>query len=261
MPPTKPLKVFTILALCSILTAFFLSPTSPVEEPKPLPAPVEEEVIIESPDITATTGPVKEDPPPALDMLPHHIDTIAVEYDANLSLEEYTWVLMQEYSWGSGDTVSALQALLGVTIDGQYGTQTRRAHLDVLRQSGWSIDNVPDVPDVPDVPAVTDPNPECAQWWDTARAAGWAEDRLPKLGRIMFSESRCTHDVISRTNDFGLTQINWAAHGDRLSAAGITKDMLLDPYVNLVQAKLLADYAENHYGCWSQPWYMSGSWC
>ncbi|NKB46858.1 MAG: SDR family NAD(P)-dependent oxidoreductase [Legionellales bacterium] len=43
--------------------------------------------------------------------------------------------------------------------------------------------------------------------------------------------------------------------------AGITRDMLLDAYTNLVQAKWIADYAEKHYGCWSQPWYMSGDWC
>jgi hypothetical protein len=141
-----------------------------------------------------------------------------------------------EYMWGNGGNVEELQEFLGVTVDGDYGSQTRTAHVKLLEGMGWGTDNVPDTPSTGSS-TVYNPNatPQCTEWWDTARAAGWAEDRLPRLGRIMFAESRCTHDVVSPTKDYGLTQINWAAHGSRLTDADITRDMLLDPYINLVQ--------------------------
>ena len=255
MSPNKPVRVLTILVIFAVFTALFTSSSDPVEEPEPLPLPIaevvvttpEEAVVTETTAIPVITEPAQEEISSEPDyLLPHpHL----------MGFQDAAEVLLREYAWGSGDTVSELQEFLGVTVDGNYGGQTHQAHLGVLEQAGWSTENVPVAP------VATTPNPKCGQWWDTARAAGWPEDRLPKLGRIMFAESGCTHDVISRTNDFGLTQINWAAHGDRLRAAGITRDMLLDPYINLVQAKWIADYAAKNYGCWSQPWYMSGSWC
>ena len=247
MFPNKPLKIFATLAVCAGFTTLFLVPTDNLEIPEPLSAQVEEEVFTKPLPTPVVSEKVEEEPLPTT---AHFLNMGA--------LEPLTDVLLQEYAWGGGDNVSGLQTVLGVVVDGQYGYQTRNAHLEFLEGVGWDDGSVPDVPDVP---AVTAPSPRCAQWWATARAAGWKEEHLPKLDRIMFSESRCTPDIISRTNDFGLTQINWAAHGDRLSDAGITRDMLLDPYINLVQAKWIADYAASNFGCWSQPWYMSGSWC
>ena len=202
-------------------------------------------------------APIEEEPTavlePNYDPVPHIDFTV---------LEPVTTILLDEYAWGDGDNVEDLQEFLGVTVDGDYGPQTRTAHVKLLEGMGWSTDNVPDSPSTGSSTRYN-PNatPQCTEWWDTARAVGWAEDRLPKLGRIMFAESRCTHDVISPTKDYGLTQINWAAHGGWLTDAGITRDMLLDASTNLAQAKRIADYAERHYGCWSQPWYMSGDWC
>lgn len=102
---------------------------------------------------------------------------------------------------------------------------------------------------------------DCPEIWDVAISVGWPAEWLPKLDDIVWAESNCTPDVISRTKDYGYTQINWAAHGSRLTAKGVTRDMLLDPVVNLTEALWIAEYARDNYGCWSQPWYMSGKWC
>lgn len=101
----------------------------------------------------------------------------------------------------------------------------------------------------------------CPNIWETALDAGWPAEWISKLDRIVWEESRCTPDIVSRTGDYGYTQINWKAHGSRLSSYGVTKEMLLDPATNLSEALWIAEYARDNYGCWAQPWYSSGSWC
>lgn len=101
----------------------------------------------------------------------------------------------------------------------------------------------------------------CGDWWQTAVEVGWPVERLATLDDIMWDESNCLPHVISPTNDFGLVQINWHAHGSRLTEQGITQDYLLNAKVNLEQGLWIANYAEKHYGCWAQPWKYSGSRC
>jgi hypothetical protein len=57
--------------------------------------------------------------------------------------------------------------------------------------------------------------------------------------------------------------MQYSAHHDwMLAEFGITdREELFDPTLNLLTALWLAEYAEQHYGCWAQPWYMSGEWC
>lgn len=107
------------------------------------------------------------------------------------------------------------------------------------------------------------PNGDCSQWYPVALQAGWEYDQLTKLGRIIFKESSCQHDIANKTYSYGLTQIEWSAHKSWLqSEFGITeREELYDPYTNLVVARWLYDYADEHYGCGWQPWYMSGNWC
>lgn len=111
----------------------------------------------------------------------------------------------------------------------------------------------------PPIPGFADAR--CPEIWDLAVEVGWPAEWLPRFDRIVMAESGCRPDAISRTKDYGYAQINWAAHGNRLNSKGISKDMLLDPRVNLTEALWIAEYAAEHYGCWSQPWYMSGDWC
>jgi len=163
--------------------------------------------------------------------------------------------LTADYSWKEvSDRVVALQVIIGVTDDGVYGHMTRNAHIRALKDRELDDTIVPSVP-------TRDITPRCEQWWDTALSVGWDESELLQLGAIMYAESRCKPDAISPTSDYGLAQINWTAHGERLSDKGITKQDLLDPVINLREAKAIADFGERAFGCKWQPWYMSGSWC
>lgn len=107
------------------------------------------------------------------------------------------------------------------------------------------------------------PDGKCSEWYPVAIEAGWSIDQLNKIGRIMYAESRCIHDIANGSYSFGLTQIEWKAHYKWLETEfGITEsEDLYDPYTNLLVAKWLHDYAEENYGCGWQPWYMSGDWC
>tara|TARA_B100000902_G_scaffold26214_1_gene31544 strand:+ start:19581 stop:20375 length:795 start_codon:yes stop_codon:yes gene_type:complete len=165
------------------------------------------------------------------------------------------FALTTDYQWNETSArVKILQGIIGVEDDGVYGHMTREAHIKELEAVGLDSTNVPSVPSY----AIT---PRCTEWWDTARSVGWQESDLLQLGSIMWAETRCQSDAISATEDYGLTQVNWAAHGDRLSSQGISREDLLDPAINLTQAKIISDFADRHYGCRWQPWYMSGSWC
>ena len=121
-----------------------------------------------------------------------------------------------------------------------------------------------------DSEAVAKPNALCPQWWDVALRAGWRPAQLPTLDKIMFRESRClpqAHNTTlnkDRSTDYGLTQINdrswclptrWYPNGylQTLNKINYCKD-LFDPYLNLVAAKALYDYAEKTSGNGFQPW-------
>ena len=155
MSPNKPVRVLTILVIFAVFTALFTSSSDPVEEPEPLPLPIaevvvttpEEAVVTETTAIPVITEPAQEEISSEPDyLLPHpHL----------MGFQDAAEVLLREYAWGSGDTVSELQELLGVTVDGNYGGQTRQAHLEVLEQAGWSTENVPVAP------VATTPNPKC----------------------------------------------------------------------------------------------------
>ena len=110
---------------------------------------------------------------------------------------------------------------------------------------------------------------KCPQHWNTARAAGWAEEDLMTLDLIMNRESRCqpkAHNTTRNRNgsqDYGLTQINdrsWclpsryhkAGYLQGLGIIEYCKD-LLKPLVNLTAAKALYDYSKKT-GSGFRPW-------
>lgn len=94
--------------------------------------------------------------------------------------------------------------------------------------------------------------------WITAVEVGWPTDRLPTLDIIAFHESRGQHEVIG-TGAYGVLQIQWNAHQHWIGTEfGITNpEELFDPHTNLAVALWLSEYADEYYGCWAQPWYMS----
>ena len=110
----------------------------------------------------------------------------------------------------------------------------------------------------------------CAQWWETAKRAGWLDRQLPTLDYILWRESRCKPGVINKTLnkdgswDYGLAQINdkswckttrWYPGGylQSLDVLDYCKD-LLDPYTNLRAAKSLFDYSQKTNKNGFQPW-------
>ena len=112
----------------------------------------------------------------------------------------------------------------------------------------------------------------CPEWWALAREAGWTDDLLPTLDYVLWKESRCLPDQHNTTlnkdgsSDIGLTQINdrswclptrWYSLG-YMQTIGVLKSQgckeLFDPYINLVAAKAIYDYALEHNGNGWQPW-------
>ncbi len=101
----------------------------------------------------------------------------------------------------------------------------------------------------------------CQEWWTTAVAAGWPNDRIPVLlDSIVWAESRCLPDV-DNGNDYGLTQVNWPTWGDTVHAMGYTQDGLYDPLTNLQVALKISEEAEQIGWRWCQPWDSSGFHC
>ena len=112
----------------------------------------------------------------------------------------------------------------------------------------------------------------CPQWWALAREAGWQDDQLPMLDKVMWKESNCLPHVHNTTlnkdgsSDIGLTQVNdwswclptrWYPDG-YLQTIGVLStvgcEQLFDPYINLLAAKAIHDYALEHNGNGWQPW-------
>lgn len=160
--------------------------------------------------------------------------------------------LAAKYHWGERSAaVKRLQGVLKVTQDGVYGKQTRKAHISALKYLGMSTASVPNPPSGGSAPSG---GKRCAQYEDTARAAGWAESEIPRLSYVMWRESKCTPTAYNgkgRDQSYGLVQINtkggnWAELQRRCGLS--SKDQLFDPYTNLACGKQL----QRAYG-W-RPW-------
>ena len=111
---------------------------------------------------------------------------------------------------------------------------------------------------VPSTTAVTVlDSARCPEWWPFA-AIYFDADELPIVDRIIWNESRCLPDVVSKSDDLGLTQINWGIWGDTINSQGFYRDDLFNPAVNLQWAWLIANEAERLGWCRWQPWSASG---
>ena len=98
----------------------------------------------------------------------------------------------------------------------------------------------------PTVEATTVPDGlHCPQWYEAAEAAGWTDDELAQVDRIIWRESSCeqgaTHVNPNGTIDRGLMQINQINLG-WLADAGIGADDLLVGSRNLQAARLLYEH-------------------
>lgn len=196
----------------------------------------------------------------------------AISQDAELHSQTYTFETIPEQSvtttsWVQSDSIRQLDGIFveEITMTIQESTVTNSTISRIVQPSP-STTLPPISPPVqqPTTTVVVDSVTEgafCPQWWDTALSVGWTEDDLPIIDRIMWAESRCRPDAISRTRDYGLMQVNRKVWRNYVEARGYVMDDLLDPSIGLMFALFVAQEAEAVGWCRYQPWYMSGRWC
>jgi hypothetical protein len=101
----------------------------------------------------------------------------------------------------------------------------------------------------------------CYEWLGLAVAQGWTNtpEVLEKLGRIIFRESRCIPQIVSKTSDHGLSQINETVHRDYVeSVYGEPFEVAMaDPAKNLAFAWRLYSGREASGRCGWKPWSVS----
>ena len=101
----------------------------------------------------------------------------------------------------------------------------------------------------------------CYEWLGLAVAQGWTNtpEVLEKLGRIIFRESRCIPQIVSKTSDHGLSQINEPVHRDYVeSVFGEPFEVAMaDPAKNLAFAWRLYSGREESGRCGWDPWSFS----
>mgnify|MGYP003113713996 CR=1 FL=1 len=144
------------------------------------------------------------------------------------------------------------------------GTATLGTVNNTINVSSLTVDAPPTTapPTTTTTTTVVVLNVRCQEWWTTAVAAGWSNDRIPVLlDSIIWRESRCLPHVDNDEKDFGLTQVNWATWGDMVTDMGLTQDDLYDPLHNLTVALKISEEAEAIGWKWCQPWHYSGSHC
>ena len=139
-------------------------------------------LVVTEPEVEPYLPPVEvvEEVPEVVTSRTSIVDVEPINLDV---LEPLTDVVLDEYAWGSGENVEALQVVLGVTVDGQYGSQTRAAHIKLLEGMGWSTENVPGAPAASSGSSSnSNPTPQCTEWWDVARSAGGLKTYLDSDG-------------------------------------------------------------------------------
>jgi hypothetical protein len=106
--------------------------------------------------------------------------------------------------------------------------------------------------------AQIDPDTKCQEWLPLAVEMGWPNEThiLQRLGQVMWKETRCTAQIVSKTGDHGLTQVNATAHRSWAEEIfGIPfEEAMSDPAKNLRFAYLLWNSREEAGKCGWQPW-------
>ena len=138
--------------------------------------------------------------------------------------EKLLTAITKTYQFGERSTrVKDLQKSLGITADGFYGPQTRKAHIKALKANNLAVKHVPRVTKIVALGARYPQNPEmrCPKWEDEFIEYGlpvdvfsyiaWRESRCnPKATNARWnSKGQMTYTLNSNgTYDSGLLQIN-----------------------------------------------------
>lgn len=97
----------------------------------------------------------------------------------------------------------------------------------------------------------------CVEYFHLSISAGWTVEEWPKLGRILYRESRCVPTVHNETDpnggSYGVGQVNgywcrssrWTENGF-LQDAGVLSSCtdLYDPFINLIAMRTIFNYSE-----------------
>ena len=168
-------------------------------------------------------------------------------------------VLLRSYAWGEQSvSVSELQVILGVAVDGLYGKATRAAHVAALQEDGLAETGVPPVP--PSDQSYG--HKQCPQWESLAISVGWPPEQIEKFSYVLYRESTCRENSHNQNDPTwagsrGLMQINgyWCIPNKYnpigwLQEQGIlsTCDDLFIPEVNLRAG--LAIWQRSGWGPW-----------
>lgn len=102
----------------------------------------------------------------------------------------------------------------------------------------------------------------CKEWFHTSLHAGWTLDEWPKLGKIIFRESRCLPNACGETDsphvrkcrDWGLLQINDYSWKTTIRNMGMSIEQMHDPYWNLWFGRWLFLYSLDRNDDGWQPW-------
>ena len=183
-------------------------------------------------------------------------------------------VLLDVYSFGEkSQRVKKLQTEIGtVRIDGEYGSITRREHVEKLQELNLPISNVPTLPAPPtssgyDIPS--DLSKRCPQWIPLFQEYGL--EPVEVFSYIAWRESGCNpqaqnakwdangnmtyHLNKDKSYDTGLLQINSSWYSVTKLVCG--KDSvdgrmagLKDPVCNVMVAKYIMDNSKGKLGNW-----------
>lgn len=175
----------------------------------PIAEPPVQTVSITIVEPAETPGPTTTTRPPRPNSQPQ-AKARRVVFHPNTSLRDAA-TLTFAYVWGSGskDRTKDLQVLLGVTVDGVYGWQTRAAHMEALTFLGIPTDQLPEPPSRSErrFPETS----RCPEIEETAKSVGWPERELRTLSYVAYRESRCdrfAYNGKGRDRSYGLMQIN-----------------------------------------------------
>lgn len=103
---------------------------------------------------------------------------------------------------------------------------------------------------------------QCLQYFHTSLHAGWTVNDWPRLGEIMWRESRCVPTACGETDsphirkcrDWGLMQINDYSWKRIIREMGWSIEQMHDPLENLKFARWLFEYSEKYNNDGWQPW-------
>lgn len=103
---------------------------------------------------------------------------------------------------------------------------------------------------------------KCTEYFHLSLNAGWTIVDWPRLGNIMYRESRCIPTACGKTDspnirkcrDWGLLQINDYSWKTTVRGLGLDIEQMWEPYWNLWFGRWLFNYSLDKNGDGWQPW-------